>query len=255
MLITSTLWLSYLFLPKQVIVTLFGLFLFSVLLAASLNSSQDNCLFIAYFFRFAVLDRYLKLHYWFIWIELMMYGMFMIPCWFRFLVQLFAIFSIFMWSSTSQLFCYNIHGSQMNKSMKTVQENSKQLLFLFFTSFSSFCTGPPHSGKTALAAKISEESNFPFIKICSPDKMIGFSETAKCQAIKKVFMGITVIDLNLIPRLSNVRLRGCALCTEYKSPASLFVQKAVWLLMQALIQQLSLWTERLIQCRCCQKRG
>uniref|UniRef100_A0A8C6XJI5 Vesicle-fusing ATPase n=1 Tax=Naja naja TaxID=35670 RepID=A0A8C6XJI5_NAJNA len=47
--------------------------------------------------------------------------------------------------------------------------------------------GPPHSGKTALAAKIAEESNFPFIKICSPDKMIGFSETAKCQAIKKIF--------------------------------------------------------------------
>ncbi|XP_048372392.1 LOW QUALITY PROTEIN: vesicle-fusing ATPase [Sphaerodactylus townsendi] len=46
--------------------------------------------------------------------------------------------------------------------------------------------GPPHSGKTALAAKIAEESNFPFIKICSPDKMIGFSETAKCQAMKKV---------------------------------------------------------------------
>uniref|UniRef100_A0A2K5V7N2 Vesicle-fusing ATPase n=1 Tax=Macaca fascicularis TaxID=9541 RepID=A0A2K5V7N2_MACFA len=45
--------------------------------------------------------------------------------------------------------------------------------------------GPPHSGKTALAAKIAEESNFPFIKICSPDKMIGFSETAKCQAMKK----------------------------------------------------------------------
>ncbi|RXN05693.1 vesicle-fusing ATPase-like protein [Labeo rohita] len=47
--------------------------------------------------------------------------------------------------------------------------------------------GPPHSGKTALAAKIAEDSQFPFIKICSPDKMIGFSETAKCQAIKKIF--------------------------------------------------------------------
>ncbi|ELK25272.1 Vesicle-fusing ATPase [Myotis davidii] len=47
--------------------------------------------------------------------------------------------------------------------------------------------GPPHSGKTALAAKIAEESNFPFIKICSPDKMIGFSETAKCQSMKKIF--------------------------------------------------------------------
>ncbi|KAL6475575.1 hypothetical protein MHYP_G00166150 [Metynnis hypsauchen] len=47
--------------------------------------------------------------------------------------------------------------------------------------------GPPHSGKTALAAKIAEDSQFPFIKICSPDKMIGFSEIAKCQAIKKIF--------------------------------------------------------------------
>jgi vesicle-fusing ATPase len=55
----------------------------------------------------------------------------------------------------------------------------------FFLCLSSYA-GPPHSGKTALAAKIAEESNFPFIKICSPDKMIGFSETAKCQAMKKV---------------------------------------------------------------------
>ncbi|KAK0149733.1 Vesicle-fusing ATPase [Merluccius polli] len=47
--------------------------------------------------------------------------------------------------------------------------------------------GPPHSGKTALAAKVAEDSEFPFIKICSPDKMIGYSEIAKCQAIKKVF--------------------------------------------------------------------
>lgn len=47
--------------------------------------------------------------------------------------------------------------------------------------------GPPHSGKTALATKIAEDSQFPFIKICSPDKMIGHSEIAKCQAIKKIF--------------------------------------------------------------------
>lgn len=50
----------------------------------------------------------------------------------------------------------------------------------------SLHTGPPNSGKTALAARISEDSQFPFIKICSPDKMIGHSEIAKCQAIKKV---------------------------------------------------------------------
>lgn len=37
-----------------------------------------------------------------------------------------------------------------------------------------------------MAAKIAEDSQFPFIKICSPDKMIGHSEISKCQAIKKV---------------------------------------------------------------------
>ncbi|XP_006017726.2 vesicle-fusing ATPase isoform X2 [Alligator sinensis] len=83
--------------------------------------------------------------------------------------------------------------------------------------------GPPHSGKTALAAKISEESNFPFIKICSPDKMIGFSETAKCQAIKKIFddayksqLSCVVVDdierlldyVPIGPRFSNLVLQA-----------------------------------------------
>jgi len=29
-------------------------------------------------------------------------------------------------------------------------------------------------------------SDFPFIKMCSPEHMIGFVESAKCQTIKKV---------------------------------------------------------------------
>ncbi|XP_072031321.1 vesicle-fusing ATPase-like [Amphiura filiformis] len=47
--------------------------------------------------------------------------------------------------------------------------------------------GPPGSGKTALAARMAMESEFPFVKICSPEDMVGFSEFAKCQAIKKIF--------------------------------------------------------------------
>ena len=46
--------------------------------------------------------------------------------------------------------------------------------------------GPPSSGKTALAAKIAKTSDFPFVKLCSPENMIGYHEAAKCQAIKKV---------------------------------------------------------------------
>lgn len=47
--------------------------------------------------------------------------------------------------------------------------------------------GPPNSGKTSLAAQIAKNSDFPFIKVISPENMIGFTEPAKCQAIKKMF--------------------------------------------------------------------
>lgn len=47
--------------------------------------------------------------------------------------------------------------------------------------------GLPNSGKTALAAKIAMNSNFPFLKFCSPQSMIGYSEIAKAEAIKKIF--------------------------------------------------------------------
>ncbi len=56
-----------------------------------------------------------------------------------------------------------------------------------------FCLIPPSlppgevgCGKTALAAHIARESHFPFVKVITPENMIGFTEGAKCQAIKKV---------------------------------------------------------------------
>nr|XP_061807558.1 vesicle-fusing ATPase-like [Nerophis lumbriciformis] len=91
--------------------------------------------------------------------------------------------------------------------------------------------GPPNSGKTALAAKIAEDSHFPFIKICSPDKMIGHSEIAKCQAIKKIFedayksqLSCVVVDdierlldyVSIGPRFSNLVLQ--ALLVLLKKP-------------------------------------
>ncbi|KAF3704134.1 Vesicle-fusing ATPase [Channa argus] len=91
--------------------------------------------------------------------------------------------------------------------------------------------GPPNSGKTAMAAKISEDSQFPFIKICSPDKMIGYSEIAKCQAIKKIFedayksqLSCVVVDdierlldyVPIGPRFSNLVLQ--ALLVLLKKP-------------------------------------
>ena len=49
-----------------------------------------------------------------------------------------------------------------------------------------FC-GLPNTGKTYLASRIAKDADFPFIKVCTPQKMIGFSETAKCQIINKMF--------------------------------------------------------------------
>lgn len=47
--------------------------------------------------------------------------------------------------------------------------------------------GPPNSGKSALAAQLAKNSDYPFVKICSPDEMVGYTETAKCLHLRKVF--------------------------------------------------------------------
>ncbi|KAH8983743.1 AAA-domain-containing protein [Lactarius akahatsu] len=61
--------------------------------------------------------------------------------------------------------------------------------------------GPPGTGKTALAATIAQASKFPFIKLITPDNMVGFSEAQKVQAISKVFadsskspMSVVIVD-------------------------------------------------------------
>ncbi|KAL2001113.1 hypothetical protein VTN02DRAFT_2218 [Thermoascus thermophilus] len=53
--------------------------------------------------------------------------------------------------------------------------------------FSVLLHGPPASGKTALAAQIAIDSGFPFIKLVSPEDMVGFSEMAKVAHISKIF--------------------------------------------------------------------
>lgn len=61
--------------------------------------------------------------------------------------------------------------------------------------------GPVGSGKTALAATIAMSSEFPFIKLISPEAMVGFSENAKMNQINKIFndaykspMSVIVVD-------------------------------------------------------------
>jgi len=47
--------------------------------------------------------------------------------------------------------------------------------------------GSANAGKTALAAQLAKNSGFPFVKICSPEDMVGFTEGAKCMQIRRIF--------------------------------------------------------------------
>ncbi|XP_059661513.1 vesicle-fusing ATPase-like [Cornus florida] len=66
--------------------------------------------------------------------------------------------------------------------------------------------GPGGSGKTALAATVGIDSDFPYVKIISAESMIGLSESSKCAQIVKVFEDaykspLSVIVLDDIERL------------------------------------------------------
>lgn len=48
------------------------------------------------------------------------------------------------------------------------------------------CAGAPGTGKTALASKLAVGSEFPLIKLISPEGMVGLTELSKVTKIKKV---------------------------------------------------------------------
>ncbi|XP_065661113.1 vesicle-fusing ATPase [Hydra vulgaris] len=94
--------------------------------------------------------------------------------------------------------------------------------------------GPAGSGKTALAAHLAYKlSKFPFVKVVSPENMIGYSESSKCQAIKKIFDDAYKSELSCIivddierlleyvpigPRFSNVVLQTLIVLLKKKAP-------------------------------------
>jgi len=73
--------------------------------------------------------------------------------------------------------------------------------------------GPRNSGTTFLAAEIARKSDFPFIKICSTVDMIGYSESAKCMQLRKVFddaykSPLSVIIIDNVERLLDYSPNG-----------------------------------------------
>ncbi|KAG9298198.1 hypothetical protein G9A89_002686 [Geosiphon pyriformis] len=93
--------------------------------------------------------------------------------------------------------------------------------------------GPAGSGKTALAATMAMSSEFPFIKLISPETMVGFSESAKMAAINKVFndsykspLSVIVVDnierlldwVPIGPRFSNSVLQTLLVLLKKRPP-------------------------------------
>ncbi|PAV57610.1 hypothetical protein WR25_03456 [Diploscapter pachys] len=91
--------------------------------------------------------------------------------------------------------------------------------------------GAPQSGVSRLAAEIARRSDFPFVRVVSNGDMVGFSETAKCAALRKAFddakrskMSVLLIDdveqlvdyTPVGPRFSNLVLK--ALVVLLKEP-------------------------------------
>lgn len=91
------------------------------------------------------------------------------------------------------------YGETFNFLMGTFERLVDQVRFSDKTPLMSvLLRGPPASGKTAIVAKVAVSSGFPFVRMISADEMIGYSESAKCSLIHKIFLDSYKSPLSLI---------------------------------------------------------
>jgi len=65
--------------------------------------------------------------------------------------------------------------------IETVRSSSRTPLLNILLS------GPTGCGKTAMSVQLASNSDFPYIKILSPEILVGYSESGKCSKITKIF--------------------------------------------------------------------
>ncbi|MCJ1470531.1 transport between ER and Golgi ATPase protein [Pseudocyphellaria aurata] len=123
--------------------------------------------------------------------------------------------------------------------------------------FSAILHGPPGSGKTALAAKIALESNYPFIKLCSPDNMIGYNESMKIEHMRRIFddaykspLSVVLMDnierivewVPIGPRFSNGVLQALMVLLKKEPPKGRRLLVLATTGERSAMQQLDLFT-------------
>jgi len=132
----------------------------------------------------------------------------------------FATRGIVEWNSA-------VSGILKDGALLTKQVASSRLVSILLE-------GAPNSGKSALAATLATKSGFPFVKVITPEDMVGFTESAKCTMIRKIFDDAYRSDLSCVivdnierlidygaigPRYSNLTLQALLVLLK-KAPPS-----------------------------------
>ncbi|KAG2392305.1 hypothetical protein C9374_012557 [Naegleria lovaniensis] len=127
------------------------------------------------------------------------------------------------------------YGEPFSKLMNTCKSFIKQVETSNRTNLlSMLLSGATGSGKTTIAAHLAVESGFPYVKIISADRMVGYSEQTICTQINKIFhdaykspFSIIVLDsierliqlVHIGPRFSNLILQALLVLIKKPPPS------------------------------------
>lgn len=122
------------------------------------------------------------------------------------------------------------YGGELPQLIETTKSLLQQLDSSANTSLLSVLfEGTAGAGKTALAASMAQKSSFPYIKLITPNTLLGMNEMAKAAHISKVFhdahrstRSVVVLDdlerlieyVRIGPRFSNVVLQTLLTCIK-----------------------------------------